>query len=288
MPFLQLTLHNTRPLDVRASKGDAALRKVANLLQGYIAGTRRGDGWELLNDNTPQVTTTAAGQMARAGAVGLFATGTGAETAIINGTSVAVTWATSDANTVALMVTAINANTTVNPFVMATRYIGKIALGTCIAGTCIEVCGFKFVATTGATGKPGGFNISGTDAQDSTALAAAINSMPGLSSKVVAVPDGTSAVYVGLVENRVARSSEKLAAYILTTGLAVTTVTLTQILATGAFYMVVARTPGLLGNCCTFTVTGTNHSAISAVSGKLGGGLGGYLSTGQYLSSDTR
>lgn len=281
MPFVQLTFNNRRPIDIGSTKGKAALRKVANFLQGAIAGTRTVDGWQLLNDNTPQSGTTAAGAACRAGAVGLFATGTGTETCIINGTSVAVTWATSDANSVSLMVAAILANTTVNPFVAATKYVGKVTLATVLAGETIDICGYKFTGTAAATGSPGEFSIATDDAAASTALALAINSTPGLSSKVVAVPDGTDSVYIGIADNRAARPDE-----VILKGAA--TFTVVQIAATGAYYMVFARQPGKLGNCCTLTVSGTNHSAKSAVSGKLGGGLGGYLSTSQYISSDSK
>lgn len=281
MPFIQMTFNTKRPLDLGATRGKAALRKVQNLLQGVIAGTRSADGWQILNDNTPQSGTTQAGAACRAAAVGLYATGTGTETTIINGTSVAVTWATSDAVTVGLSVAAINSNTTVNPFVAATKYVGKVVLATCVAGDVIDVCGYKFTGTAAATGNPGEFSIATSDAVASTALALAINSTPGLSSKVIAVPDGTDSVYIGIADNRAARSDELILADDAT-------FTVTQILATGAYYMVFARQAGRLGNCCTLTVTGTNHSAKSAVSGKLGGGLGGYLSTAQYISSDTK
>lgn len=280
MPFLQLQINTSRPLAVGASKGKAALRKVSNLIQGALAGTNTVTGWQLLNDNTPQDGTTAPGSLCRSGAVGLFATGTGTETCIINGTSVAVTWATSDANTVSLMVAAILANTTVNPFVAATKYVGKLTLATMTEGQTIGICGYTFTATAAATGNPFEFSIETDDAASATALAQAINRSP-LCTKLVAVPDGTDSVYLGLTENRAARSDEIFSPV-------PSTVTATQILATGAFYMVFARQPGLIGNTCTLTVTGTNHSAISAVSGKLGGGLGGYLSTSQYLTNDTR
>ena len=277
MSFTQLTLTTRRPLDLGASKSKPALRKFANLLQGALSGSNAVDGW-LLHNSGPDDNTASASARALAGFT--FATGTGTVGSIINGTSVTATWATSDTATSAALVTAINANTTVNPLVMASKYFGKVTLATCIAGDAINICGYTFTGVAGtANYQKGQFSIDTDDTAAALDLTKAIQSTHGLNQKIAAV-SAAGVVYLPLVENRAARSDETISS-------SQSTFTIVAI-TTGAAYFVVARQPGLLGNACTATATGTNLTAISAVSGKLGGGRGGYLSTGQYVSSDTR
>lgn len=278
MSYTQLTLTSRRPLDLRATKGRDALRKVANLLQGAIAGTNAVDGWLL--QNSVLATNAVSAWAARAVAGFTFATGTGTVGSVINGTTVTATWATSDTVSAGLVEAAINANTTVNPFVMASKYFGKVTLATCIAGDAINICGWTFTGVAGtADYTKGQFSIDTDDTAAALDLTKAIQSTPGLNQKLAAV-SALGVVYLPVVENRAARSGEVISSR-------QSTFTIVQI-ATGAAYFVIARQSGLIGNCCTATATGTNLTAISQVSGKLGGGRGGYTSAGQYISSDTR
>lgn len=275
MSFIQLNLTTTRNLDLGATKGRGALRKISNALLGSMSGTGPFKGWSVLQGSAALAT----GSLSRSAAGCTLSSGSGAVGSVINGTTVTATWASSDTNSAGLIVAAINANTTVNPFVGATKYVGTLTLATVVAGTTINVCGYTFTATSSATGKPNEFDISGNDAADATALAAAINACPELNQKLVA-SSASGVVYVGLTENRAARSDETLTA-------SASTVTCSAI-TTRAAYLIFALQPGALGNCCTATATGTGVTAFSAVSGKLGGGTGGYVSTGRYLTSDMR
>lgn len=272
MSYVQLVLSSRRALDLRASKGLPALRKFANLLQGALAGTNMVDGWLLQNN--------VSAQYARALALYTFSTGVGVVGSIINGTTVSVTWGTSDTATAAALVAAINASTTVNPIVMATKYFGILTPTTAIAGDTVNVCGWLFTGVAGtADYAKGQFSIDTDDTATALDLGKAINATPGLNQKVAAMGGG-AACYLALIENRAARSDEILSS---TTSTIVPTA-----FAAGARYFVIARQPGFLGNCVTATATGTNLAVGSAVSGKLGSGTGGYLSTGQYLTSDTK
>lgn len=273
MAFTRLTLTSTRSLDVGASKGKAALRKVANLIQGSLGGANAVSGWLLENGNSTAT-------LARSVAGVTMATGSGTVGSVINGTTVSAAWGTSDTVTAAALVTAINANTTVNPFVTATKYFGTVTLSTAVAGNTVGVCGYTFTGVAGtADYTKQQFSIDTSDTAAALDLSIAIQSCPGLNLKVGAL-SVAGVCYVFLLENRAARSDEILVAGASTVAVAA--------ISTGAAYFIAARTPGLLGNCCTATATGTNMTARSAVAGKLGGGLGGYLSTSQYISSDTK
>lgn len=278
MPFTQLTIQSKLPLPIGATKGRDALRKVLNALTGVVSGTNKADSWVLLNDNTPQSGTTAAGAAARACAGVVLSGGANAVGIVVNSTSVTATWATSDTVSAGLIADAVNANTTVNPFVAATKYLATLTLASVTAGQTINICGQTFTATAAATGSPNEFSIAGTDTQDAAALAVAIN-QSSLNCKLVAT-SSAGVVYLGICDNRAARGDELISA-------APSTITVSQFAARAAC-LVFARQPGLLGNCCTATATGTGVTAFSAVSGKLGGGLGGYLSTSQYLSCDSK
>jgi hypothetical protein len=277
MSFLQLNITTTRALDLTNSRGDDVLLNIRNALVSTAAGTGPFSGWSVLNN----VTALTSGSLSRAGGGILLASATGTIASVINGTSVDVSAGGSDAASALLAVAAINANTTVNPFVSASSYYGTLALSTVVAGTTINVCGYTFLATASATGLPNQFSISGNDAADALALAACINATPELNQKVFATT-ASATVYVVLQENRAARSNETMSA-------SAGTVTVVQF-AAGDAYFIIARQPGPLGNCCTLTATagGGTATVITTVSGKLGGATGGYVSTGQYITSDMK
>ena len=279
MPFLTLQLNTKIPTPIGASKGRPALRKVADVVEKALAGTGTVDSWVLLNDNTPQSGTTVAGMQSRACAGVVLSSATGTVTHTINGTACSASAGGSDTITAGLVSDAINANTTVNPFVASTKYLATVALASVTAGQTIDICGTTFTATAAATGKPFEFDISGNDAADATALLASIMRSP-LAAKLVGSLNSAT-IYLGLAENRAARSDEVIAGP--------STFTISQF-ATRAAWLTFARQAGPLGNCCTATASagGGTATAFSGVAGKLGGGTGGYLSTSQYLTSDTK
>lgn len=275
MPTTTLVLNHARPIPLQTRKHRTALRRVIDLVQGVISGTEPGGSYTLLTDETALGT---AGVASKACAVFRMASSTGTITATIDGTAVAITWATDDTTSQGLLVDAINANATVKPFVRATRYVAQLAMASVVAGTTITIGGLTYTATAAATSKLREFSIAGADAADATALANAINADPALVGKYVATADGTNAVvYIGTVGDRATTSAEKPIA-------SAATFTVTDF-AAGAVSMVYAVTPGRIGNCCTITATGTNASIRTANSGKLGQGVGGLI-TAQVTDYD--
>jgi len=255
MAYTILQLNSRAPLSLGSKKGKDALRLVVNRAMATLAGAKNSTAFSILNSE-------ASGISARAAAVCKMATSTGTVGMIVDGTTVSVTWATSDAASQAALVTAINADATVAALgVKASKRVGVLTLASLSSGSVINVCGFRFTAGTD-------FSVAGTDNQDAAAFAVAINARAGLSEKLVAVPDAAAGVlYLGLLEDRAARSGEVVRQE-SGTGL-----TVTSAIASGDFCVLFAQVPGAIGNACTCTATGTNVTAHSAVSGKLGGGL---------------
>lgn len=274
MSYLQVSINSPRPLDLRASKGKAALRKVINHLTGVVSGVTPVGSW-LIDNNTGSTT-----PLSRAVAGVTMATGTGTVGSVINGTSVTATWATSDTATAAALVTAINANSTANRIVMASKYAGYFTLTSAIAGDTVVVGGVTFTGVAGtADATKNQFSIDTSDTAAALDLAASIQFNSGTNARFGAV-SAAGVCYIFTLDNTATDSTKLLAS---TTSTCVPT----QI-AAGAYYFIAARQPGLIGNCCTATATGTNMTAISAVSGKLGSGFGGYYSTSQYVTSDSK
>lgn len=273
MSHLQIAVSSPRSIDLGATKGRAALRKAINHLMGVVSGSKAAGGWLIQNCNT-----TAA--LARSVAGITMATGTGTVGSVINGTSVTATWGTSDTATAAALVTAINANTTVNPLVMASKYAGKFVLTTAIAGDTLVVGGVTFTGVAGtADYAKNQFSIDTSDTAAALDLSISIQSHPELNQRFGALAV-TDTCWIFTLDNSAVDSTKLLAS---TTATCVPTA-----IAAGAYYFIAARQPGLLGNACTATATGTNMTAVSQVSGKLGGGRGGYLSTSQYITSATK
>lgn len=80
---------------------------------------------------------------------------------------------------------------------------GTITLASCAAGTVIEVCGVPFTALSGtATVANNEFDISGTDAEDATALAAAINNSTNTNVATVTASSTGSSGVVTLTSDR--------------------------------------------------------------------------------------
>ena len=267
MAYTSIRFNGSKPLSLGSKRGKEALRSVANHLLAELSGAGKVESFGLINSE-------AAGISSHAAAICKMATGTGTVGLVINGTSVTVTWATSDTASQAALVTAINANSTVAALgVVASQYVAVLTLSSLASASVIDVCGVKFIAGTD-------FSVAGTDNQDAAAFAVAINANAKLAAKLVAVPDASAGVlYLALLESRAARSGETIT---LDSG---SGLTITSQFAAAAYSVVYAQTPGAIGNACTVTATGTNTTAHSAVSGKLGGGVNAAPS---FLTSDYR
>lgn len=202
--------------------------------------------------------------------------GTGDLTATINGVANTVTWATSDANTASLLVTAINVTNiaTSKGFVWASRRVATLTLASVVAGTELVVCGYRFTATATATGKPFEFSISGNDSADATALANAINASPGCGD-IVRAQAASNVVYVGL--SPAVSGAQNFSAVPgggILEGVSTITTANGALADTGANIFLWCPVPGIIGNAVSLAVTGTGLTAIgSATAFGRGAGL---------------
>jgi hypothetical protein len=115
--------------------------------------------------------------------------GSGTVTVTVNGVAVSSQTAGTDTATAAQAVADINgsSNALVQYFVDAASDAGSFALASVPVGAIIECCGYFLKAVGAATSAiPGEFDVSGNDAADAAALAAAINALPGLNEIVFA------------------------------------------------------------------------------------------------------
>jgi hypothetical protein len=93
-----------------------------------------------------------------------------------------------NAQTASALALAINSSTTgvIDDVLRASNFAGTIALSSVAAGEWVKLGEYKFTAISGGTAGRGQFSIAGTDTEDATALAAAINATPGLKDQVLA------------------------------------------------------------------------------------------------------
>lgn len=266
MPNLNISVTSRKPFGAQTS-GARGLESLITYLQAARGGQNPASAvFYSRNDTTGLSSSNLAGQ-AVAGFV--FATGTGDETITINGTDITATWATSDTATMTALMTAIRASSSLNQIVTATNILGKLTLASVAAGTTVRIFGIPFKAVTGTPVNFGDFDISGSDTADATSLTLAINRHPSLSGVCRAVSD-VGAVYVGFCTNRNPTSAEKI------TNPSASTITVnTATPVAGGVGMVLCTVPGVIGNCITAAVTGTNLSLITTGTAKLGSGMGG-------------
>lgn len=195
--------------------------------------------------------------------------GAGSISATINGTAVAVTYATSDTNTAGLLAAAINANASVNMLVEATNQVAQFNMGTPAAGATVVVGGVSFTAVAATTGLA--LNQFSTTSSGQS-LISAINRHPSLKSKFYAAgPNGGGNIIVAKRKNYTVKASDLCSQ----TGLSTVvnpTFAATANIAYGCL------SPGVIGNCITLTAAGTGHTAGFTVGGKLSGGSGGFTS----------
>lgn len=242
---------------------------LANLIQGQGVG--------LVDSATVIANQATTG--ANAGATLILSGGAGAVGGTINGVTVTATFASSDINTQGLVAAAINAsvNALVQGFVRATNVAGSLTLATVLAGTRVNIrvgsSMYEFIATSSATGRLGGFDISGNDTADALALATAINAYPVLNQSIRAESvAGVCHVYAldGSATNKVMTASA-------------TTVTIAA-LAASARCHVASIVPSALGNAITFAASGTGMTVANANT-RLVGGLGGVTGTVKYVNA---
>lgn len=202
-----------------------------------------------------------------ASAGSLIASGSGSITATINGTAVAVTWATSDANTAGLLAAAINANTSVNRLVEATNQVAQFNMGSPAAGAKASVGGVDFIAVAATTDL--GLNQFSTT-NPGQSLINAINRHPSLKARFYAAgPNGGGNIIVAKRKNYTVKNSDLCSQ----SGLSAL---VNPLFAASANVATGCLTPGVIGNCITITASGTGHTATFPATGKLTNGNGGF------------
>lgn len=258
MAHLLIAIDSNKPFGT-AKDSRTLMRRIADYLSaGQFSGVT--DAQLMTNDST----TFGSDKLAYASAAGTVASGSGTLTTTINGTAVAVTWATSDINSAGLMAAAINANASVNRLVEATNQTARINMGTPAVGNRVFVCGVEFVCVA----TPARINEFSTAANFITA----VNAHPSLKHKLYAAgPTGSNSVSLCKRKNYSLKPND----------------TVTQIGAMAIVgpnfpasqtYGIGCLTPGLIGNCITVTTAGTGNVAEFVTGGKLTGGAGGFTS----------
>jgi hypothetical protein len=247
-----------------SSMGQAeALQAYGRWFEAVGAGVQNGDAWVEIHRGLTDAKPVAATALLTA------ATGSGDVGAVINGITITREWATSDVVTMALVAQTINESTEalVTGLVGASSLAATIALASVLAGSYIDIKplgggSIRFTATAAATGIRGEFSIGGTNAQDATALAAAINAHPAFFGKLVATTSSATVIL---------RQLSKSATALYTLEKSAATFTLTTMTGT-AVIIVFSLHKTKLANAITFAATGTNMTASAA---RLAGGVGG-------------
>jgi len=247
-----LRFHSNKPIPTPTAqrKNDALLRQVTNhLISGLAGGAGTTPGFEVLVNSS-------AGQKARSTLA--LSGGSGSVGATINGVTVTATWATSDTNSMSLIVAAINASTDplVQYLVEASNTRGTIALASVVAGTKLFIGQYEFKAISGTPANYGEFDISGSNNADALSLTEAINRHPQVSRYYQAHNATAGSATVQLFRFATPPGGTTLAA-------TATTMTLVQPVA-AATGCVRAIERGLAGNCITFAASGTGVTAGDA------------------------
>lgn len=257
-----INLQLDRELDLMKSSTSARpIRETAllvgNALKGARSGAIRGATLSVLPNST---------NCQNAGAFVLLSSGSGTVGPTIDGTAATVTWATSDTNTAGLIVTAIHAAAGLNGIVLARQNVASVALTSVAAGDDISILGYRFTAASGTQTDLFKFDMSGDNTADALALATKINAAPGLSSLVFA-DSVTSTVYIGL------KPGVSIGANQTVLSNASTMVVTNGTFAASAQVLMMAVTPGKVGNTCVISASGTGTS-IAGSRTKLANGSG--------------
>lgn len=276
MPATLVSIRHRRPVDFGTAPGSSTIsrrgrdlfRRFLNLATGSLgSGSADADYALAYASVDPACAVAGLAMSGGAGAVG----------GIINGVTVTATYATSDTNSCGLVAAAINASTNalVQGFVTATNLTATLTLTSVVAGDAVDVCGTRFVAVSGTPAQivSGGnlckFDISGNDAADATALAAAINAAPGVSRFVSALAVSN---VVRLFARQYAFTSPATFAWPSGPGVppnslisqASTIVASAASLAAGAFVGINACMPGISGNAITIALSGTGVTVLNS------------------------
>lgn len=277
MPNMNISINYRRPLGPSGRFLQLeGLREVIRFLEGCTTGRSECDGvtWGYNDTAGPASNNAYAG---RAAGLLVGSSLSGAVGGTIGGTLVTVTAAGGDTATQTLLAAAIRASATVGLFVTATNKLAQLTVASVVAGTTVVIWNQTFTAiANGATVRDAGqFSVGASDTACALNLATAINQHPVLASHIRAV-SVVGAVYIGDVDD--------LTTTIATAGIrdkSASTITVNAALpVAGARTMVLAGTPGIIGNFVTVVASGTGMTYVTnGTAGQLGLGTGGVLST---------
>lgn len=197
---------------------------------------------------------------------------------LANGAAVAnnaFDWAGSDTTTASALAYAINNSSTavVSGNFEASNWAASLSLSSVTAGSSIQVAGHVFQAVAAAANvqSVGDFSISGTNAQDAAALAAAINAHPVLAHQVFATVENTADVII-----RQRRGTSALGVVSILSG---SGFTLNNGFAARSSVLISTRAEGLICNQVPIaTSNGTRLAILGSVSA-FAGGAGGSSGT---------
>lgn len=169
--ILYLTHDNT--LNQRGRRGKELMRTFLNKALGTMSGVEKGTNFTLVGSTT---------DLASGCTAGISASGSGTVGIVISAVTLTATWATSDTVSAALIAAVINASTNakIQYLYGSTHLKSSLTLASVVAGTIINLAGFRFTAVSGTTesGKDGDFVIGGTDTADANSLCLAIQRHP--------------------------------------------------------------------------------------------------------------
>lgn len=275
MPATLVALRHRRPLDYGTAPGSSTInrrgrelfRRYANLVTAALGASSDNEYALAYSSADPAYAVAGLAMSGGAGTVGVT----------LNGVAVTATYATSDTNSCGLVAAAINAssNALVAGFVTASNLTATLTLTSTVAGDFVNICGTRFTAVSGTPpqivsgGNLCNFDISGNDAADATALAAAINSAPVVSRYVSALAVSN---VVRLFARQYAFSGTATFAWPSGPGVPAnsiisgsgTIVASAASLAAGAFVGINACMPGISGNTITTAASGTGVTVLNS------------------------
>lgn len=276
MPMTAVYLRHRRPADYGVTPGTTTIsRRARELFRRYVKVVM-GAMSDADADSEYALVYGGSTEPAYANTGLAMASGTGSVGATINGVTVTATWATSDTNSCALVANAINSSTNalVQGFVTANNLTATLTLTGVAAGNSVVVCGTTFTAVTAIPNPVSGYSNglfvrSGVDATDAANLAAAINSAPGLSRFVFAVPvsnvvrlfakqanytSGTNTFSWPTAPGTPSNAILSGASTIVASGAS---------LAAGAFVGLSCPVPGVMGNAISVAASGTGVTVLN-------------------------
>ena len=248
--IIYLTHDNTT--NQRGRRGKDLLRVGINKALGCVSGVERGSNFTIVGSGT---------DLASACTAGISSGGSGACGITISGVTLTDTYATSDTHTAGLIAAAINASTNakIQYLFGSTNLKSTVTLATVVAGTTIELAGFRFTAISGTTesGKDGEFVIGGSDTADGTSLCLAIQRHP-YANKYLFALNVAGAVHVfpksaaWFSGPNAPPNTVKASAGTVTVGSAT--------FAASAYYGVWCKLPGKWGNNVVVALSGTGQT----------------------------